>query len=78
MPFPPGAPMHPWYNGFRGTIQEAPSKTAGRSYVVYGTIAQVRAQDSLPYHDSVPPVNRRCSSLPTTTYLLSTAWKDSA
>ena len=43
MPFPPGAPMHPWYNGFRGTIQEAPSKTAGRSYSVYGTIAQVRA-----------------------------------
>ena len=36
--------MHPWYNGFRGTIQEAPSKTAGRSYSVYGTIAQVRAQ----------------------------------
>ena len=39
----PAAPMQPWYNGFRGTIQEVPSKTAGRSYAVHGTIAQVRA-----------------------------------
>ena len=38
----PCGPMQPWYNGFRGTIQEVPSKTAGRSYAVHGTIAQVR------------------------------------
>ena len=30
------------YAGFKGTIQEIPSKTAGRSYAVHGTIAQVR------------------------------------
>ena len=54
----PVTPMHPWYNGFRGTIQEAPSKTAGPSYSVYGTIAQVRTDSSCrsdcctlaPYH----------------------------
>ena len=34
--------MQPWYRGFKGTIQEVPSKTAGKSYNVYGTIAQVR------------------------------------
>jgi DNA topoisomerase-2 len=39
--------MQPWYRGFRGTIQETPSKTAGKSYSVYGTVAQVR---SLPGH----------------------------
>ena len=33
--------MQPWYRGFKGTIQEVPSKTAGKSYNVYGTIAQV-------------------------------------
>ena len=32
--------MQPWYKGFKGTIQEAPSKTAGKSYNVYGTVAQ--------------------------------------
>lgn len=35
-------PMQPWYRGFKGTIQETLSKTAGKSYSVYGTIAQVR------------------------------------
>ncbi|CAL8463907.1 g3442 [Coccomyxa elongata] len=34
-------PMQPWYNGFKGTIQETPSKTAGKSYNVHGTVAQV-------------------------------------
>ena len=32
--------MQPWYKGFKGTIQEVPSKTAGKSYNVYGTVAQ--------------------------------------
>ena len=35
--------MQPWYRGFKGTIQEVPSKTAGKSYNVYGTIAQVKS-----------------------------------
>lgn len=34
------AVMQPWYKGFKGTIQEVPSKTAGKSYNVYGTVAQ--------------------------------------
>jgi DNA topoisomerase II len=34
-------PMHPWYRGFTGTIEETPSKNAGRSYTCTGTIKQV-------------------------------------
>ena len=42
--------MQPWYRGFKGTIQEVPSKTAGKSYNVYGTIAQVcRVDESHAY-----------------------------
>lgn len=41
--------MQPWYRGFKGTIQEVPSKTAGKSYNVYGTIAQVRLHDKAPH-----------------------------
>lgn len=35
-------PMQPWYKGFKGTIQEIPSKTAGKSYLITGVITQVR------------------------------------
>lgn len=42
-------PMQPWYNGFKGTIQEIPSKTAGKSYNVHGTVAQVRASHLLDH-----------------------------
>jgi DNA gyrase/topoisomerase IV, subunit A len=34
-------PMQPWYKGFKGTIQEVPSKTAGKSYLITGVITQV-------------------------------------
>ena len=51
-PHPPLAPelylgedadvtMQPWCKGFKGTIQEVPSKTAGKSYNVYETVVQV-------------------------------------
>lgn len=33
--------MHPWYRGFNGQIVEIPSKTAGKSYAIYGTVTQV-------------------------------------
>ena len=73
----PVAPMQPWYNGFRGTIQEVPSKTAGRSYAVYGTIAQVR-------RSGFPTLSRRRSlrqldyiSLPITACYLSAAQESS-
>jgi DNA topoisomerase II len=36
-------PMQPWYKGFKGTIQEIPSKTAGKSYLITGVITQVLA-----------------------------------
>ncbi len=39
-------PLQPCYAGFKGTIQEVPSKTAGRSYAVHGTIAQVLISSS--------------------------------
>ena len=34
--------MHPWYKGFKGSIQEVPTKTAGKSYVLNGIIGQAR------------------------------------
>ena len=37
--------MSPWYRGFCGTIMEVPSKTAGKSYAVYGSVAQVGAAE---------------------------------
>lgn len=37
--------MSPWYRGFRGTIMEVPSKTAGKSYAVYGSVSQVGAAE---------------------------------
>ena len=40
--------MQPWYKGFKGTIQEAPSKTAGKSYNVYGTVAQASPSSRRP------------------------------
>lgn len=39
----PQAPMQPWYKGFKGAIQEVPTKTAGKSYTLNGIISQVRA-----------------------------------
>ena len=43
--------MQPWYKGFKGTIQEVPSKTAGKSYNVYGTVAQAG------FSSRNPPIN---------------------
>ena len=34
-------PLAPWYKGFRGTMEETTSKTAGKSYVVNGIISEV-------------------------------------
>ncbi|XP_031273762.1 DNA topoisomerase 2 [Pistacia vera] len=34
-------PMHPWYKGFRGTIEKTASKEAGVSYTVTGVIEEV-------------------------------------
>lgn len=36
-------PMHPWYRGFKGQIEEADSKTGSRSYLCSGIISQVGA-----------------------------------
>ena len=38
----PVEPMHPWYKGFKGSIQEVPTKTASKSYVLNGIIGQAR------------------------------------
>ena len=48
--------MQPWYKGFKGTIQEAPSKTAGKSYNVYGTVAQAGS----PFILKTGPTAGRC------------------
>lgn len=34
-------PMHPWYRGFRGTIEKTASKEAGVTYTVTGIIEEV-------------------------------------
>lgn len=34
-------PMHPWYRGFRGTIEKGASKEAGCGYTVNGVISEV-------------------------------------
>lgn len=34
-------PMHPWYRGFKGTIEKTASKEAGVSYTVTGVIEEV-------------------------------------
>ena len=34
-------PMAPWYRGFKGSIEEIPSKTNGKSYAINGIISQV-------------------------------------
>lgn len=34
-------PMMPWYRGFRGGVQEVPSKTGGKSYNISGIVSQV-------------------------------------
>ncbi|KAH7570640.1 hypothetical protein ACOSQ2_019276 [Xanthoceras sorbifolium] len=34
-------PMHPWYRGFRGTIEKTASKEAGVTYTVTGVIEEV-------------------------------------
>ena len=34
-------PMQPWYKNFKGTIQEVPTKTAGKSYACNGVITKV-------------------------------------
>ena len=36
-------PMNPWYQGFKGSIEEIPSKTSGKSYAVNGIINQVNS-----------------------------------
>ena len=56
------APMQPWYAGFKGTIQEVPSKTAGRSYAVHGIIAQV-STPPLPTSQS-PVLLAHCAGAP--------------
>ena len=42
----PLVPMQPWYKGFRGTIHEIDSKTAGKSYAINGCVAQVGYEPS--------------------------------
>ena len=34
-------PMHPWYRGFKGTIEKTASKEAGVTYTVTGIIEEV-------------------------------------
>ncbi|GAB4817907.1 hypothetical protein N2152v2_004953 [Parachlorella kessleri] len=34
-------PMQPWYRDFKGTIQEVPTKTSGKSYQINGVITQL-------------------------------------
>ncbi|KAL4420378.1 hypothetical protein ABPG77_002318 [Micractinium sp. CCAP 211/92] len=34
-------PMKPWYRGFKGTIDEVPTKTTGKSYQICGVISQL-------------------------------------
>lgn len=34
-------PMHPWYKGFRGTIEKTATKEVGNTYTVTGTIEEV-------------------------------------
>ncbi|KAI9169979.1 hypothetical protein LWI28_020463 [Acer negundo] len=34
-------PMHPWYRGFRGTIEKTASKEAGATYTVTGIIEEI-------------------------------------
>ncbi|KAI7839009.1 hypothetical protein COHA_007248 [Chlorella ohadii] len=34
-------PMKPWYRGFKGTIEEVPTKTSGKSYQICGVINQI-------------------------------------
>lgn len=34
-------PMKPWYRGFQGRIEEVPSKTSGKSYLISGSIQQL-------------------------------------
>lgn len=36
-------PMQPWYKNFKGSIQEIPTKTQGKSYACNGLISKVRA-----------------------------------
>lgn len=33
--------MAPWYHGFKGCIQEAPTRTTSRSYQISGVVAQL-------------------------------------
>jgi hypothetical protein len=35
--------MAPWYRGFKGAVEEIPSKTGGKSYSISGIITQVGA-----------------------------------
>ncbi|KAL0397587.1 UNVERIFIED_CONTAM: DNA topoisomerase 2 [Sesamum calycinum] len=37
----PMDPMHPWYKGFRGSIEKTATKEAGNSYTVSGTIEEL-------------------------------------
>ena len=39
----PLEPMDPWYKGFKGSIHEVDTKTAGKSYAINGCVAQVHA-----------------------------------
>uniref|UniRef100_A0A7S3VQX9 DNA topoisomerase 2 n=1 Tax=Dunaliella tertiolecta TaxID=3047 RepID=A0A7S3VQX9_DUNTE len=34
-------PMHPWYRGFHGKIEQVPSKGASRSYMCSGTVTKI-------------------------------------
>lgn len=34
-------PMHPWYRGFKGTIEKTASKEAGVTYTVTGVVEEV-------------------------------------
>ena len=42
-------PMHPWYKNFKGSIEECPSKVAGKSYACSGVITRVLLSPSPPH-----------------------------
>ena len=46
--------MEPWYKNFKGTIQEVPTRTAGKSYACNGLINKVRPQSTPRFQPQDP------------------------